>query len=154
MRHIQPADLVHRGGLTWRGELARWGLWWWSSAPASLLEGLGGHLRSSGSNLIYTLYDPNRPRSGEWIQVVGNYLPNVFELATAIAGVALLTGSVVMLLGAFKVMTYPARLQRFAPAVLGAVIATMIIIQVFVPPFTAITRVVFRAQYAQPVFFF
>jgi len=120
-----------------------WNIWWWSSLGSPLLDGLGYHLGDSGGYLIYKLYDPNSPRSGEWIKVLANYLPNAFELLAAIAGVALLATSVVMLLGAFKIMTYPSRLQRFAPTVLGIVIVTIIAIQVIVPPFTAVTDVVF-----------
>jgi hypothetical protein len=95
-------------------------VWNWRGIPSfpSLLEGLGGHLRTSSSNLIFTLYDSDQPRSEGWIKVAANYLPNVFELLAVIIGFALLAASVVMLLGAFKIMTYPSRLQRFAPSVL------------------------------------
>jgi hypothetical protein len=120
-------------------------VWSWRGIPPfpSLLEGLGGHLESSATNLIFTLYDSNQPRSGAWIKVAANYLPDVFELLAVIIGFALLAASVVMLLGAFKIMTYPSRLQRFAPSVLSILIVTIVAIQVIVLPFTAITDAVF-----------
>jgi hypothetical protein len=133
---VNPAGAALSGGGS---------VWRWRGIPPfpPLLEGLGGHLESSATDLIFKLYDSDSPRSGEWIKVVANYLPNIFELLAAIVGVALLAASVVMLLGAFKIITYPSRLQRFAPTVLGTVIVTIVAIQVIVPPFTAVTDMIF-----------
>ena len=127
--------------------LSRQVIWSWSFFPTSLIGGLSGHLYSSTQDLIYTLYDPFRPRSGEWVMVVREWLPRIFEILPPIFGVILLAASVVMLLGAFKIMTYPTRLQRLAPTVLGILLATMLVIQIFVPPFTTMTDWVFPLRY-------
>ena len=124
-------------------------VWQWYS-PMSLLNGLASHLSFSSLKLILTLRDLNSPQSGEWINVVANFLPQAEYLIAPIVGVALLAASVVMLLGAFKIITYPSRLQRFAPTVLGTVIVTIVAIQVVVPLFTHINDVVFPEEYYKP----
>jgi hypothetical protein len=124
-------------------------VWQWTS-PMSLLNGLADHLGRSSLNLMLTLRDSNRSQSGEWITVVASLLTQAVNLLAPIIGVALLAASVVMLLGAFKIMTYPSRLQRFAPTVLGIVIVTIIAIQVVMPLFTHINDVVFPEDYYKP----
>lgn len=104
-------------------------VWQWF-LPMSLLNGLAFHLSSSSLNL--------------------NVLPQAVYLIVPIVGVALLVASGIMLLGAFKIMTYPSRLQRFAPIVLGIVIGTIVAIQIVVPLFTHVNDVVFPEDYYKP----
>ena len=138
--------------LVWpMGEAFEWP--WQGGWPKPLLEGLTNHLQGSSSDLIYTMFNPGNPDSF-WTMFVAEWPPRVIGLLSSILGVALLASSTVMILGAFKFITYPTRLQRFPPIVLSILIITVVAIQIVVLPITAINDVVFPAEYSQPEFNF
>ena len=109
--------------------------WNWSE-PAPLLNGLAYHLSESLSDMRYAV-------EVDAFSFIAGVSRAILGVVPSIVGIALLVASAVMVLGAFKIVTYPARIQLFAPAVLGLTIRLMLLISIFVPPANSITAVVF-----------
>jgi hypothetical protein len=128
--------------LPWGEEFESKAEWsWYPEMP--ILEGLGNHFQSSLSSIIRIFWDYDARQAEPWIDFVCDLLDLVIGILPTILSGAMLVSSAVMLLGAFKIFSYPARLQRLAPTILGVAVGTVLFVQALMPPFTAITAVVF-----------
>ena len=128
--------------LPWGEEFESKSEWsWYPEMP--ILEGLGNHFQSSLSSILFIFWDYDARQEAQWVNLVSDLLGSVIGILPTILSGALLASSVVMLLGAFKIFTYPARLQRLAPSILGVAVGIVLLVQALVPPFTAVTDMVF-----------
>lgn len=123
------------------GDAFRFG-WNWSE-PAPLLNGLAYHLSESLDDMRYAI-------KVDAFSFIAEVSRSIIGVVPSIVGIALLVLSAVMVLGAFKIVTYPARIQRFAPAVLGLTILLMLLIQIVAQPVYSITQVVFPEYQSMP----
>jgi hypothetical protein len=128
--------------LPWGAEFESKSEWsWYPEMP--ILEGLGNHFQSSLSSIIRIFWDYDARQAQPWIGLVSDLLGWVIGILPTVLSGALLASSVVMLLGALKIFTYPAHLQRLAPTVLGVAVGTVLLVQAIMPLFTAVTDMVF-----------
>ena len=120
-----------------------WNSGWNWSEPAPLLNGLASHLSESLSDLRYAI-------EVDAFSFIAEVSRTIIGVVPSIVGIALLVASAVMVLGAFKIVTYPARITRFAPAVLALTILLMLLIQIVAQPVYSITQVVFPEYQSMP----
>jgi hypothetical protein len=104
-----------------------WRFGWNWSEPAPLLNGLADHLSESLWDMRYAIYV-------DAFSFISEVARAIIGVVPSIAGIAVLASSVVMVLGAFKIVTYPSRIQRFAPGVLGVTLALILLIQIVARP--------------------
>jgi hypothetical protein len=116
--------------------------WNWTE-PAPLLTGLVDHLSDS-------LQDMDWATDSDAIDFIAAVSQPIFSVVPTIIGIALLLSIAIVILGAFKIVTYPTRIQRFAPAVLGSTLVLMLLVQVVAQPAYSITQVVFPEYQSMP----
>ena len=123
--------------------------WNWST-ESTMTEGLTHHIRQAINVLLGLFHESGAKWEGQWYTVVQDLLRSVFEILPTAISLALLVSSCIILLGAFKIVTYPARLRRLAPTTLGIAIGFIVVVQVVAVPANAITEVVFPAYPSFP----
>ena len=118
--------------------------WNWQT-ESTMTEGLVYHVREAIDQLLYLFHARGDEWEGQWYAVVQDLLRFVFEMLPTAISLALLVSSCIVLLGAFKIVAYPARLRRLAPTMLSIAIGFIVVVQAVAYPVTAITAVVFPA---------
>jgi len=116
--------------------------WNWQT-ESTMTEGLVYHIREAINKVLFLFHAPGDEWEGQWYAAVQDLLRVVFEILPTAISLALFVSSCIILLGAFKIVTYPARLRRLAPTMLGIAIAFIVVVQAVAYPANAITEVVF-----------
>ena len=130
-----------------------WGYWtpyqgnnWWNlKREDPLLESVAYHLQESTRQVLISVTEMYSP-----IRNIINVTDAFFTVLPTVLSLALAAVGVVMLLSAFKIVSYPAKLRWFGPVALGALVLFMLFVAIVVPPFTAITSVAFPLYKSYP----
>jgi hypothetical protein len=123
--------------------------WNWQT-ESTMSEGLVYHIREATDQVLFLFHAPGDEWEGQWYAAVQELLRIVFEILPTAISLAVLVSSSIILLGAFKIVTYPARLRRLAPTMLGIAIAFIVVVQAVAYPVNVITAVVFPAYPSSP----
>ena len=139
-----------------RNDETYWGPAWNWAEPAPLLNSLGYHFSRTIQDLEYAFYQPYVAggwSSPLWFDILSAIIQVIGALLPAILSIALLVAGVTMILGAYNIVSYPPRLRRFPPLVLGSTLVLMLLTQVIARPAFAIIRVAFPEYQSVPVKF-
>ena len=105
--------------LPWGEEFESKSEWsWYPEMP--ILEGLGNHFQSSLSSILFIFWDYDARQEAQWVNLVSDLLGSVIGILPTILSGALLASSV-----------------------LGVAVGIVLLVQALVPPFTAVTDMVF-----------
>jgi hypothetical protein len=121
--------------------------WPWES---TMIEGIVYHLDRAVYDLLRLFEDPGKEWSGQWYDVVRDLLRTILDMLPTAISLAILVSSCLILLGAFKIITYPDRLRRLAPAILGVAVTLILIVQLFAYPANSITALMFPEYPSAP----
>jgi hypothetical protein len=127
----------YRDGWNWLGE-------------STMTEGLVYHVQEATDRILFLFNAPGDEWEGQWYAVVQDLLRIVFEIVPTAISLALLVSSCIILLGAFKIVTYPARIRRLAPTVIGVALACIVAVQVIAVPANAFTGLLFPDDRGNP----
>jgi hypothetical protein len=115
-----------------------------------MIEGIVYHLDRAVYDLLRLFEDPGKEWSGQWYDVVRDLLRTILDMLPTAISLAILVSSCLILLGAFKIITYPDRLRRLAPAILGVAVTLILIVQLFAYPANSITALMFPEYPSAP----
>ena len=127
----------YRDGWNWLGE-------------STMTEGLANHIRSSMDSILYIFNAPGTEWEGQWYAIIQDLLRVVLEVIPTAISLALVVSSCVVLLGAFKIISYPDRLRRLAPTILGAALIFIVVVQIVAVPANAFTGLLFPDSRGNP----
>jgi hypothetical protein len=123
---------------------------WNSSFERPIIEGIVDHLDQVVYDLFRLFYSPNVEWSEQWFNGIRELLITILYMLPTITSVAMLISSCLILLGAFRIITYPDRLRKVAPVILGAAVMFIVAVQVFAYPVNSVTALLFPEYPSAP----
>jgi hypothetical protein len=115
-----------------------------------MIEGIAYHLNQVAYDLLVLFHEPDTMWDGQWYDIVRDQLRTILDILPTAVSVAMLVSSCLILLGAFKIISYPGRLRQFAPVALGVAVMFIVVVQVFAYPVNSVTALLFPEYPSAP----